>query len=95
METINITLRIKPEELFKFQDYVKENYDFISLKIAPDTTKMYEEARFLGGFEYSEGNLRYVDSNTNDIRAFQGIEQIHLNNTLIYELTYHGGLIRD
>ena len=43
METINITLRIKPEDLFNFQDYVKQNYDFISLKIAPDTTKMYEE----------------------------------------------------
>ena len=43
METVNITLKIDPKDLFKFQDYIKENYELISLKIAPDTRKMYEE----------------------------------------------------
>ena len=43
METVNITLKIDPKDLFKFQDYIKENYELISLKIAPDTSKMYEE----------------------------------------------------
>ena len=43
METVNITLKIDPKDLFKFQDYIKEYYELISLKIAPDTNKMYEE----------------------------------------------------
>lgn len=43
METVNITLKIDPKDLFKFQDYIKEYYELISLKITPDTSKMYEE----------------------------------------------------
>ncbi len=43
METINITLKLKPSEVFELQDYIKEHYELISLKIAPNTSKMYEE----------------------------------------------------
>ena len=43
METINITLKLKPSEVFELQDYIKENYELIGLKIAPNTSKMYEE----------------------------------------------------
>jgi len=43
METVNITLRIDPKDLFKFQDYIKENYELIGLSVIPNTTKMYEE----------------------------------------------------
>ncbi len=43
METINITLKLKPSEVFELQDYIKEHYELISLKIAPNTAKMYEE----------------------------------------------------
>ena len=43
METVNITLKLKPSEVFEVQDYIKEYYELISLKIAPDTSKMYEE----------------------------------------------------
>jgi len=43
MEIINITLKVDPKEVFLIQDYLKSKYDFISLKIMPDTAKMYEE----------------------------------------------------
>jgi hypothetical protein len=43
METVNITLKLKPSEVFEVQDYIKEYYELISLKIAPNTSKMYEE----------------------------------------------------
>jgi hypothetical protein len=69
--------------------------DQIGQMLMKSLTKLYEENRFLGGFEYSEGSLLYIDSNTDDVRAFQGIEQIYLNSSLVYELTYHGGLIHD
>lgn len=57
-------------------------------------SKMYEENRFLGGFEHVEGEFKYVDSSDGNVAAFQGTEFIYLNNELVYRLVYHGGLIQ-
>ncbi|WP_331845615.1 DUF5680 domain-containing protein [Paenibacillus haidiansis] len=57
-------------------------------------TKLYAEGRFLGGFETSEDELRYDDSNEGDIRHFKGKERIFRNHIQVYELVYHGGLIK-
>lgn len=58
-------------------------------------SRLYEEGRFLGSFEYSGNDLIYTDSNESDVDFFRGHESIHRGPELAYELHYHGGLIRD
>jgi hypothetical protein len=61
--------------------------------IMTSLSKMYEENRFLGGFEHIEGSLKYVDTSEGEAAAFHGTEYIYLNEVLVYRLVYHGGLI--
>lgn len=56
---------------------------------------LYREGRFLGGFEYTRGDLTYVDTNQGDVTSFSGREWIARQGPALYELLYHGGLIRD
>jgi hypothetical protein len=59
-------------------------------------SKMYaDQGRFLGGFEHSTGNMCYTDTNQGDVSSFSGREWIACNHTIVYELEYHGGLIKD
>ena len=57
-------------------------------------TALYGEDRFLGGFRWVDGDTIYTDTNTGDITHFEGREWIDLRHTRVYELTYHGGLVR-
>ena len=57
-------------------------------------SRLYLEERFLGAFAHQEGALRYVDQNEGDVRAFRGKEQISRDSEVVYELVYHGGLLR-
>jgi hypothetical protein len=63
--------------------------------IKTSLSKMYAEGRFLGGFEYADGELTYVDTNEGDVQFFTGREWISHNSEIVYELVYHGGLIKD
>ena len=58
-------------------------------------SRMYQESRFLGGFEYSEDDLTYVDTSEGSVGCFHGREFIRRGQEIAYELLYHGGLIRD
>jgi len=58
-------------------------------------SRMYHEGRFLGGFEYTEDDLTYVDTSEGDAKSFHGRESIRRGDETAYELNYHGGLIRD
>ncbi len=62
--------------------------------IMKSLSAMYSEGRFLGGFEYQVDPFTYVDTNTGNLCRFRGKEQISCNNEVVYELVYHGGLIR-
>ena len=57
-------------------------------------TKMYAEGRFLGGFEHTEGGLTYVDTSEGDEVYFTGREWILREGEKVYELVYHGGLVK-
>ena len=57
-------------------------------------TKMYAEGRFLGGFEHTEGGLTYVDTSEGDEVDFTGREWILREGEKVYELVYHGGLVK-
>lgn len=63
--------------------------------IQESLAKMYEEGRFLGGFEHSIGNSTYVDTSEGDVAAFTGKEWIARDGIRVYELVYHGGLVKE
>ena len=63
--------------------------------IKSSLSRMYREGRFLGGFEHKENGLVYVDLSQGTIEHFQGRETIRRGQQIVYELEYHGGLIRD
>lgn len=56
--------------------------------------QLYAQGRFLGSFENQVGPLTYFDENTGDVRSFQGKEYISDNDEVLYELLYHGGILR-
>jgi len=58
-------------------------------------TAMYAENRFLGGFEYTLDQFKYIDTSEGDFRLFRGKEWIESDGDVVYELVYHGGLIRN
>jgi hypothetical protein len=63
--------------------------------IKASLSRMYQEGRFLGGFEYTEEDLTYIDTSEGNTDCFHGREIIRRGPQLAYELRYHGGLIRD
>jgi len=63
--------------------------------IKQSLSRMYNEGRFLGGFEHSTRNGRYVDSSEGDVTSFVGREWIMRENVKVYELVYHGGLVKE
>ncbi len=58
-------------------------------------SKLYEEDRFLGGFAYDVDGTVYTDTNEGTIESFTGKEWITKQDERVYELVYHGGLIKD
>jgi hypothetical protein len=63
--------------------------------IKSSLTKMYAEGRFLGRFEHSEGDLTYVDTNEGGVQFFTGREWITRVDETVYELVYHGGIVKE
>jgi hypothetical protein len=63
--------------------------------IQQSLSAMYREGRFLGGFEYHAGDDVYHDTNQGDVTSFTGSEWIMRQGARVYELVYHGGLIKE
>ena len=62
--------------------------------IKASLSQMYKEGRFLGGLHNQANQLIYVDNNEGKVDHFTGREWIERNGILVYELIYHGGLIK-
>lgn len=62
--------------------------------IKASLTQLYKEGRFLGGFEHHTEGYVYVDTNDGDVRHFTGKEWIAQSGVVVYELVYHGGLVK-
>lgn len=63
--------------------------------IKASLTRMYAQGRFLGGFEHTQAELTYVDTSDGDYTFFTGREWIYRQAEVVYELVYHGGLIKN
>ncbi len=57
--------------------------------------QMYHEGRFLNGFEHTTPGGTYTDTSEGDVTSFTGKEWITRQNVRVYELVYHGGLIKE
>ncbi len=62
--------------------------------IMESLSKLYQEDRFLGGFENETSLGTYFDANEGDVLSFRGLEWISVQNQKVYELVYHGGLVK-
>lgn len=62
--------------------------------IKTSLSALYREGRFLGGFEYQVDDCVYTDTNEGDVSHFTGKEWITRQGQKVYELVYHGGLIK-
>ena len=62
--------------------------------IKESLSRMYREERFLGGFEHTTENSIYTDTSQGSLKSFTGLEWITRENVRVYELRYHGGLIK-
>ena len=63
--------------------------------IKASLSALYREGRFLGGFENAVGDYVYVDTNEGGFEHFTGKEWISHSGIIVYELVYHGGIIKD
>jgi hypothetical protein len=63
--------------------------------IKASLSKMYSENRFLGGFTYQHAGFTYEDNNQGGMQSFRGLETIGRDGVRAYELSYHGGLIKE
>jgi hypothetical protein len=63
--------------------------------IQQSLSEIYKEGRFLGGFEHPTENGTYVDTSEGDLTSFIGKEWIMRDNVRVYELVYHGGLVKE
>ena len=57
--------------------------------------KLYQQGRFLGGFENETSLGTYSDTNEGDVSSFKGVEWISVQEQKVYELVYHGGLVKE
>jgi hypothetical protein len=55
---------------------------------------MYQEGRFLGGFDWLGPHGIYRDDSTGDVAHFKGRETIAVSGVVAYALDYFGGLIK-
>ena len=62
--------------------------------IKTSLSHMYATGHFLGGWTQTEGDLVYHDSSEGDLSHFTGYEWIEKDAIKVYELFYHGGLIK-
>jgi len=67
----------------------------VGLIIQESLSEMYRQGRFLGGFTHTSGDSQYFDTSEGDLSAFFGKEWILRESVKVFELVYHGGLIKD
>ena len=62
--------------------------------ITESLASLYQEGRFLGGYQHDTPLGKYFDTNEGDVRFFTGYEWIEVRGSKAYELVYHGGAIK-
>jgi len=69
---------------------VKEVYAFLKTVLR----KVEIDRPFRGPREYKNADWKYINNNTGDVNNFSGREIIYYKDIKVYELVYHGGVIK-
>jgi hypothetical protein len=93
-----VWLRAEPVWAENYYGYILRP-DLIDATQAGATIKaalsaMYQEGRFLGGFDWAGPHGRYQDQSLGDVSHFHGREVILVSGVEAYALDYCGGLIK-
>jgi hypothetical protein len=93
-----VWLRAEPVWAENYYGYILRP-DLIDATQAGATIKaalsaMYQEGRFLGGFDWAGPHGRYQDQSFGDVSHFHGREVILVSGVEAYALDYCGGLIK-
>lgn len=62
--------------------------------IKESLSALYREGRFLSGFKHQTALGLYMDTNEGDVSNFHGMEWTERGGERLYELRYHGGLVK-
>lgn len=62
--------------------------------IKASLSHLYAGERFLGGYQHHQDGFTYFDVNQGEFTRFTGREWIERGGITVYELVYHGGLVR-
>lgn len=65
-------------------------YDFLQVALRQVTS----DRPYRGPEEFTQNDLRYQNQSRGSVESFSGTETIQYQNTKVYELSYHGGLVR-
>ncbi len=57
--------------------------------------KLYQTGYFLGNSEHATNQGNYFDTNQGNVTSFTGYEWIEYAGAKVYELHYHGGLVKE
>jgi hypothetical protein len=93
-----VWLKGKPVWAMSYYGYILRS-DLIDATRAGVTIKsalsaMYQEGRFLDGFDWTGPHGRYVDFSEGDVAHFRGREVILVGDVEAYALDYFGGLVK-
>lgn len=66
----------------------------VGMMLKVSLSRMYDTGRFLGGWLHTHDGLTYHDTSQGSLGHFSGREWIEIDGEVVYELVYHGGLIR-
>ena len=58
--TINTTLKLRGDSMIPFEDWLVNNFEVISFRIVPDTTKLYEDDNMFKKLVKIEKDARVV-----------------------------------
>ncbi|HEY4722324.1 MAG TPA: DUF5680 domain-containing protein [Anaerolineae bacterium] len=97
------------QEVVYYQEHIVWGMNYFGRILQPDRitaaqagqvikaslSRLYCEGRFLGGFEYSVDDFKYIDTSEGDVLFFQGREWIEREGRRVYELVYHGGVVQE
>jgi hypothetical protein len=73
-------------------DLIDANRAGATIKAA--LSAMYQEGRFLGGFDWAGSHGHYQDRSSGDVTHFHGREVILVTGIEVYALDYCGGLVK-
>lgn len=73
---------------------IEKSPNFSSLFLKKALSKVPRKSPFRGPSVFKEGDYLYTCTHRGDFNYFHGIEKIYYQDELVFECTFHGGLVK-